>query len=123
LAAALASQPRTHAPSSSVENPGRHRHCSQPTPPASAELLLGQGLHAVACAGQKVSAGHAAHVPLPTWPLDDPAGQGTHAADEEFPSKKKPAAHRHSPEATPPHAVVLVLAGHMVHETLPSAPL
>jgi len=55
--------------------------------------------------------------------LKDPAGQGAHAASVESPSKKKPGAQKHSVSATPPHAVVLVLAGHRVHETLPSAPL
>jgi len=50
---------------SSVKNPGRHRQSNCVDPPTSSrELFPTHGTGAIACSGQYVSTGHAAHASL-----------------------------------------------------------
>jgi len=105
---------------SSVKNPGGQRQSRISTPPsASRELFPTHATGTTDCTGQYVSTGHGAHASLLTWPLNDPVAQGAHANA----LKKKPGAHRHSFSATRVTAVVLMLIGHAVHVSLPSAGL
>jgi len=105
---------------SSVKNPGLHgQSCTVCPPSVSRELFLTHTTSIKDCARQYVLTGHGAHASFPILPLKDPTAHGAHADA----LKKKPSAHKHSVSATRATPVVLVLTGHAVHVTLPSADL